>query len=52
MKNKELIDDLWKQLNHYNNILRNSDCYVYREYNIENIKQIINELNEQINNLV
>lgn len=49
MSTKELIDNLWQQLNHYKNILRNSDCYIYKNYNMENVKQIINELENKIN---
>jgi hypothetical protein len=46
-----IIDDLWKQLNHYKNILLNSDSRYYRDYNIKNVKQIIKELENEINNL-
>ena len=51
MNNKKEIDELWTQLNHYKNILLNSDSYHYRDYNIENVKQIIIELEDKINNL-
>jgi hypothetical protein len=48
---KEEIDDLWKQLNHYKNILLNSDSYHYKDYNIENVKKIIIDLESMIDYL-
>ena len=48
---KEKIDGLSKQLNYYKNVILNIDSHHYKDYNIENVKQLIIELESKINEL-